>query len=128
MFTWRSDIFLGGNFMTTSFALKVFFEIGLVMLIVYGYKNEEKLIDFETELFAVLKFAFKKYVLKTAGRKNAAKTSAAYAGVSKSAPQLQQAVTAGNSDAYKGTGTPATRRVRAEIKAFPVSKASRDVA
>ena len=48
--------------MTTSFALKIFFEIGLVLLIVYGYKNEDRLIAFESELFAIIKFVLKKYV------------------------------------------------------------------
>lgn len=50
--------------MTLSFAIKVLFEIGAVLLIAYGYKNEEKLIAFEKELAAVLKFVFKKYILK----------------------------------------------------------------
>ncbi len=108
--------------MTTSFALKIFFEIGLVLLIAYGYKNEEKLIEFETELFAVLKFAFRKYVLKSTGKKKSEKLENG-----KSIPQRQADAPASTS-VYAGTGTPATRRVRAEIREFPISAANRNVA
>lgn len=108
--------------MTTSFALKIFFEIGLVLLIAYGYKNEDKLIEFETELFAVLKFAFRKYVLKSTGKKTSVKVESR-----RTATQKQAVVTASTS-VYAGTGTPATRRVRAEIKEFPVSAVNRNVA
>ncbi len=110
--------------MTTSFALKIFFEIGLVMLIVYGYKNEDKLIEFETELFAVLKFAFRKYVLKSTGKKNVRNTNT----VSRREAHGQRPVGSAPVAVYEGTGTPATRRVRAEIKAFPVSNANCNVA
>ncbi len=108
--------------MTTSFALKIFFEIGLVMLIVYGYKNEDKLIEFETELFAVLKFAFRKYVLKNTGKKNSRANTA------HSVSQEKVATVSTPANVYAGTGTPATRRVRAEIKAFPVVNTNRNVA
>lgn len=110
--------------MTTSFALKIFFEIGLVMLIFYGYKNEDKLIEFETELFAVLKFAFRKYVLKSTGKKNVRTANTA----SHKEAQAQRPVATALSAVYEGTGTPATRRVRAEIKAFPVENKNRNVA
>ena len=50
--------------MTLGFGIKVIFEILMVLLIVYGIFNEEKLIDFEEELFPVLKFCFHKYILK----------------------------------------------------------------
>lgn len=110
--------------MTTSFALKIFFEIGLVMLIVYGYKNEDKLIEFETELFAVLKFAFRKYVLKSTGKKNVRVANTA----SHKEIQVQRPLVPASAAMYEGTGTPATRRVRAEIKAFPVANTNRNVA
>lgn len=118
--------------MTTSFALKIFFEIGLVMLIVYGYKNEDKLIAFEAELFAILKFAFRKYVLKNSGKRTNARRSvqaaanrAAATNKTATANSVAQGVSA---PVYSGTGTAATRRVRAEIKAFPVSNTNRNVA
>lgn len=50
--------------MTLGFALKIFFEIGMVMLIAYGIIHEDKLIAFENELAPLLKFMFKKYILK----------------------------------------------------------------
>ena len=51
--------------MTLGFAIKVFAEIGVVLLIAYGIMNEEKLVAFEREFGAVIKFAFRKYILKT---------------------------------------------------------------
>ena len=98
--------------MTTSFALKIFFEIGLVMLIAYGYKNEDKLIEFETELFAILKFAFRKYILKNTGKKNVRNT------VVRQTVSQQSYVVAEHG----------VCRNRAEIKAFPVSHKNRNVA
>lgn len=54
--------------MTYTFAFETFFEIGLVLLIAYGYKNEEKLIAFEQELLAFTKSLIGKYILKRQGR------------------------------------------------------------
>lgn len=102
--------------MTTSFALKIFFEIGLVMLIAYGYKNEDKLIEFEAELFAFMKFAFKKYILKNNNKKTSAKT----------ASSSRKSVSAQKSVPVKADSP--RRRVRAEIKSFPVSASNRNVA
>ena len=56
--------------MTLGFAIKVFLEIGVVLLIAYGIMNEEKLVAFERELGAVIRFALIKYVLKTVPNKN----------------------------------------------------------
>ncbi len=56
--------------MTLGFAIKVFLEIGVVLLIAYGIMNEEKLVAFERELGAVIRFAFRKYVLKNVSNKN----------------------------------------------------------
>lgn len=50
--------------MTLGFGIKIVLEVVAVMLIAYGILNEEKLIAFEDELFPVLKFCFKKYVLR----------------------------------------------------------------
>lgn len=90
--------------MTAGFALKIFFEIGLIFMIAYGYKNEQKLIAFERELFAVLKFAFKKYVLhKTPNKKaNAQRTN------------MQRPA---NVEAHKTH--------RAEVRRFPVERTNR---
>ncbi|MCQ2460718.1 MAG: hypothetical protein MJ115_01050 [Clostridia bacterium] len=50
--------------MTLGFIIKVIFEVLMVLLIVYGIFNEEKLIAFEDELYPVLKFCVHKYILK----------------------------------------------------------------
>lgn len=50
--------------MTLGFGIKLFFEIMMVLLIAYGIMNEEKLIAFEDELYPVLKFCFRKYILR----------------------------------------------------------------
>lgn len=51
--------------MTFGFGIKIVFEVMAVMLVLYGVINEEKLIEFEDEMFAILKFCIKKYILKT---------------------------------------------------------------
>lgn len=51
--------------MTAGFGIKVLFEVAVVLLIAYGYMNEEKLIAFEQEFFAIIKFCVKKYITKT---------------------------------------------------------------
>ena len=56
--------------MNTAFAFKIFLEIGAILLIAYGYMNEEKVIEFERELFKVMKFIVNKYVFKTYNNKN----------------------------------------------------------
>ncbi|GEM_PF-2583179 len=57
--------------MTLGFAVKVFFELALILLIVYGVLNEDKLIAFEDELAPVLKFCVHKYILKDLKTKKA---------------------------------------------------------
>lgn len=54
--------------MTLGFGIKVIFEVAIVLLIVYGILNEEKLIAFEDELAPVLRFCFHKYILKDVNR------------------------------------------------------------
>lgn len=56
--------------MTLGFGIKVFFEIIGVLLIAYGIMNEEKLVEFENELWPVLKFCYHKYVKKDIRRKS----------------------------------------------------------
>ncbi len=56
--------------MTLGFGIKVIFEVAVVLLIVYGIMNEEKLIAFEDELAPVLRFCFHKYILKDVKRTN----------------------------------------------------------
>ncbi|MDD6808250.1 MAG: hypothetical protein PUD72_07400 [Oscillospiraceae bacterium] len=51
--------------MTVGFGIKVLLEVAVVLLIAYGYMNEEKLIAFEREFYAIMKFCVKKYILKT---------------------------------------------------------------
>ena len=48
--------------MTVGFAIKVLVEVAVTLLIVYGIICEEKLIEFENELWKVIKFCWKKYV------------------------------------------------------------------
>ncbi|NLL63330.1 MAG: hypothetical protein GX241_03670 [Ruminococcaceae bacterium] len=50
--------------MTLGFGVKILFEVVAVLLIVYGILNEDKLIEFETEMRKIIKFCFKKYVFK----------------------------------------------------------------
>lgn len=47
--------------MTVGFAIKVLVEVAVTLLIVYGIICEEKLIEFENELWEVIKFCWKKY-------------------------------------------------------------------
>ncbi len=56
--------------MTLGFGIKIVFEVIAVMLVVYGFINEEKLIEFEDEMFAIIKFCIKKYILKTYKKSN----------------------------------------------------------
>lgn len=50
--------------MTLGFAVKIIIEVLVVLLIAYGIMNEEKLVAFEDELYPVLKFCFRKYILR----------------------------------------------------------------
>lgn len=56
--------------MTLGFGIKVILEVAVVLLIVYGILNEEKLVAFENELAPVLRFCFHKYILKDAQKTN----------------------------------------------------------
>ncbi len=95
--------------MTLGFAIKVFAEIAVVLLIAYGIMNEERLVAFERELGAVLKFAFKKYVLKTQPNKQRTnkRTNAENRRM-----EVRSVEVSSN----------AVRHHRAEIKAFPARK------
>lgn len=51
--------------MSFGFGIKIVFEVIAVMLVLYGVINEEKIIAFEDEMFAIIKFCIKKYILKS---------------------------------------------------------------
>jgi len=44
------------------FALQVLLEIAIVLLIGYGILHEDELIEFEDELWKVIKFCIRKYI------------------------------------------------------------------
>lgn len=50
------------------FILKVLIEVMVVILIGFGIAYEDKLVEFEDELWAITKFCFKKYVLRSRSR------------------------------------------------------------
>lgn len=54
--------------MELGFIIRVILEVLAVLLVCYGITIEEKLIEFEDEMFAIIKFCFKKYVLKNQKR------------------------------------------------------------
>lgn len=100
--------------MTLGFAIKVFIEIAVVLLIAYGIMNEEKLVAFEQELGKVIKFAFKKYVLKVQ-------------------PNKQRTNCRTNRENHnmevRNIEVPAStvKKHRAEIKAFPQKRAHKSI-
>lgn len=97
--------------MTLTFALKIFFEIGMVLLIAYGIYNEEKLVAFEKEIFPVLKFAFRKYILGE--QKKVIKKSEDHIQVKEI--EVPASVFAEKKNEKKG-------EKRAQIRSFPTSK------
>lgn len=58
--------------MTLGFAIKIILEVFVVLLIAYGIMNEEKLVAFEDELYPVLRFCFRKYILRNTDKKEKA--------------------------------------------------------
>lgn len=93
--------------MNTAFALKIFLEIGAILLIAYGYMNEEKVIAFERDLFKVVKFAVRKYVVRTHKRENTRPI------------ENVRPIAGQNIRAYKPRNASAHSHKEAQIKAFP---------
>ncbi len=51
--------------MSIMFILKLFIEAMVVVLIGFGIAYEDKLVEFEDELWAIAKFCFRKYILRS---------------------------------------------------------------